>query len=528
MKKIENIAYYLFLGVLFVAVSSCGNDISREDKVSTIISQVEGPIAILNMVPGEIIKKSGVSDGALPYTQKMMLDFFITDSLTGVDYDVDVQIIIGGGTQFTPNFYGIFKLKDEAAFIELLTTEANAKVAEQDGFKYVIKDSDMYVIVWNDEFVIASNIPMSMSSMMGGSGSKEGKKTVDKLIGFINSADEEPVTTYSEFLSNDADISLHVMGEGMYAYIAGMSMDEESELEKIREMLEASSGDMFIRFNDGDISIQILSSLSDKLIAQMNMWNETAVNAKYLAFGSSSQPMYTMGSSMNVEKFVKEAQSEDALFDAGMLIKELEKMGLTLNDANNALDGDVFFVLDRLEIKKEVIDWGYGDPYVIYNPTPIFSIAAGVKDMGIIQNIFAKFDSVSAGLYKNGDAYLTCVNNVLFTTNDSTWAANFMSGNTVQIKDAEGVFTDKPFGLYLDFAKIAEMPDMGDEKALIEMMKYAKGLGDVNEMNLSFVFKDDSRNALRILTESISRMSEEKPQTEEALEIQSELEEAIQ
>jgi hypothetical protein len=125
------IVFIAFLGVL----SSCSADRTREDKVAAIINKVDSPFLIVNTSPKKLIEKSGAMDGALPFTQAMLVGFFIDESVTGVDYDTDIQLIVGKGQSFSPDFYGIFKLKNEEAFKTLLTEEANAEILEKDGIR---------------------------------------------------------------------------------------------------------------------------------------------------------------------------------------------------------------------------------------------------------------------------------------------------------------------------------------------------------------------------------------------------------
>ena len=192
MKK-RRINWSVVLLALFVAgLASCSADRTREEKVSAIIGKIESPFFVMNMTPGNIIEKSGATDGALPYTLEMLLGFFIDEEITGLDYSVPVQIIMGKGGGYTPKFYGIYKLKDEVAFKELLETEANATISEKDGFQYVLKESDNYVLVWDEDIAIATSIPMDLASVFSG-GSKDGMKTVDKTIELIKAAEEGEV-----------------------------------------------------------------------------------------------------------------------------------------------------------------------------------------------------------------------------------------------------------------------------------------------------------------------------------------------
>lgn len=523
MKKIKKQQLVFIISICTGLIfSSCGSDTSRESQVSTIISHISDPMLVVNFSPGSLIEKSGAMEDALPFTQKMLLGFFIDDSVTGIDYDIKSQIVVTKGEQNMPNVYGISKIRNETSFINLMQTELNAEVQERDGFKFVVKDEDLYVIVWNDEFAMASNIPLSMNALMGGSMTKEGEKRVDELMGHINAVDDEESDAYLSFLENKADIGFNINGKGLYAYLEMMTMDEE-ELQKNKEMIEASSGDLFISFNDGNIAIDAVSRLSDELKAKMNVWKDGSISTDLLAFGASSNPILTLGYALNVENFLAQIMEEDGMYNTMTFEEELGEFGLTMEELAKGIDGDILFVVDRIEIKKQVIDWGYGEPYETYNPEPIFAIVTSISDESVLGRVLAEFDTLGGGVYTHGDAYLAKSNDVFFATNDSAWAYNFVGGNLKTIKDEANIFNDFPLAAYFDFKKVAEMENMGSEKKLIEMMRYAKMTGNLDEMNMTFQFKDESKNALRILTETISRMTDEGPDTEEARQIEQEL-----
>lgn len=529
MKLSRKIGWFFLVAFGAMLMVGCSTERTREDKVSAIIDEVDSPFLIVNAVPGDLIEKSGALDGALPFTQEMLLSFFIDESVTGVDYDVDVQIIIGKGPSFAPNFYGIFKLKDENAFIELLETEANADVLEKDGFKYVIKESDQYVIVWNEEFAIASNIPIDFAAMMSGNSSKGGMKAVDKGISMIKAASEGEVNEgYKSFLENESDIAIHFSGKGFYAYMLEMSMGESEELEANKETLEGINTNMYLNFNMGSIDLQFVSDLSEKVKENIGFFKEGAVNQNLLALGNSADPMVSMAYHLDFGKaldYSKEQMSEFAYQD---LEENLTDMGLSIDDARNALTGEMVFIVDRLEIIEREIDWGYGEPYLLKEPMPIFALIVGVSDKTILMNALADSSDVivGEGIVKKGDAYIVMKGDILFSTNDSLWATKVNSGGTVKINDKQNVFANQPFGLFIDFVTIAKMDDVDDVKPLIEQMVDAHGSGNLEEMNFSFVFKDASKNALRILTETISNMTNRTGEGEEYEQLEAELEAA--
>jgi len=494
--------------VLVFSVSSCGTDRTREEKISAIINSIDSPMLIVNTGPGELIEKSGAMDGALPFTQEMLVGFFLNEAVTGVDYDANVQIIVGKGESFTPNFYGIFKLKDEAVFVELLETEANAEVLEKEGCKYIIKSSDNYVIVWNDEFAIASNIPTDIMTMMMGGEAKEGDATVDKLIAMIESADDGEVNDeYLTFLSHKADMSLSFIGKGFYQYSLEMSMGETDDVEANREKIEGLNVEMFMNFNEGSVDLQFLSHFSDALKEEISFMKDAPINTKYLGFGNSDNPLFTMGWNVDFAKALDYAQNNEGTMNGGDLEVELERMGLTVEEAKSALSGEVFVIVDRVDQVKRTVDYGYGDPYSYDEPTPLFALVLGVQDAAVLAKAFG--DSLTEGtVLKNGDAYILLKDNVLFSSNDSIWAAKINAGGGTKISDQGNVFASTPFGMFLNMAGLANMEVMGDARIAAVILASVKGSGTMEEINISMILNDKSKNALRVITESISSMAE--------------------
>ncbi|MFT5820271.1 MAG: hypothetical protein ACI8ZM_001510 [Crocinitomix sp.] len=509
MKK-RKINWSVIILALFVTgLTSCGTERTREEKVAAMINSIESPFFVMNSSPGNLIEKSGAADGALPYTQEMVLGFFIEEEITGVDYDLDVQVIVGRGGGFTPNFYGIFKLKDEVVFKELLETETGAEIKEKDGYQYVMKEGDSYVIVWNEEFAVATSIPMDISSMFSG-GSKEGMKTVDKTIALIESGDEGEINEmYKTFLENDADISMRFEGKPFYGYLEDVSMGMSDELEEQREMVEEINSDLFVNFTNGSVDLKWVGNLSERLKEEFGFLADGPVDKRLLDFGNSKNPMFTMVYNLDLNKgldYTKEQMSE---YDYEDFEEELSKMGVNVDLAKAGLTGDILFVVDRVEMRTEIIDWGYGEPYESNESTPIFGAVLGIGDIAALSSLVAASDSLGTdGILKQGDAYLVIFDDILFSTNDSLWAVKVKNGGGVTIEDKGDVLTKKPFGMYLDFAKLVGMDDLDGVELAADKLESLKGEGDINEMNISLIMNDKTRNALRIITEAVAGFAE--------------------
>jgi hypothetical protein len=385
----------------------------------------------------------------------------------------------------------------------------------------------MYVMVWNEEFVIAANIAMDLSSLFGGgSGGNQGMKAVDKCIGLITAADEGEVNEdYKKFLENGSDVALTFMGKGFYNYMMEMSMGENEELAKQKETLEGLNLEMFLNFEDGAINLQTLTHFSDKLKEELNFFQKSAIRSSFFAYGNSANPIMTMGLNLDMSKALTYIEDQDG--GKENLERELEGFGLTIADAKKGLSGEVYIVVDGVNMVQEVIDYGYGETYTMNQPTPIFAMMAGISDASVIAKLIASADSLGQGLVKKGDAFMLVKDNMLFTTNDSLWALKVMNGATSQIADKGGVFKSTPIGMYIDGANFGKIAGVDELQIVTALLKEVRLTGNLDEINLAMIFNDKTKNALRILTEAIAPFTEE-PATEEDLVLEEELEEAAE
>lgn len=504
---------------------SCGDGPTREEKVSIMIEKVKSPFLIVNSNPKALIEKSGAMEGALPFTQEMLIGFFMDEKTTGVDNTVDVQIVLGSGGGMLPEVYGIFKIKNEELFIELLETEANATIQEKEGVKYISKKSDDYVIVWNEEFAIAANSTYKLTDIFNNSGDPT-MKAVNRCIAMINAVDENEVNErYASFLTEPADISMLFQGKGLYSYLAELSMGQSDDLKKNKESISGISSTIFIHFNDGSMDMNATNNLSDKLTAELSFLMNDPVDEKLLSFGNSKSPMMIMGYNFNVQEgldFAREKMGVDTYDD---FLEELNDAGVDVETFKSALSGDFLLIVDRIEVVERNVDWGYGEPYTTQEPLPIVGLVMGVEDRETMKGLFP--DSLNFdGAVKNGDLYMLLDDDVFFASSDSIWAERAATGTTVAVKDREGVFTEKPIGMFIDFLQFDHLEQMDEARPIIELLEYIKFNASLLEADFSMKFKDDSRNSLRVLTETISRLMEPEMEGDDYKQIQAELEEA--
>ena len=515
----------LALLLLSVMVYSCGTDPTREERVSILIDKVNDPFLIVNTNPKSLIDKSGAMEGALPFTQEMLIGFFMDEETTGVDNSVNVQIVMGKGGGFMPEVYGIFKIKEEDRFIELLETEANATVEEKEGFKYVKKESDNYVIVWNDEFAIAANGTYKLTDIFNNSGDPS-MKAVNRCIGLIKAADENEVNEkYATFLKESADIAIMFEGKGLYGYLEEASMGQSKELTENKESISGASSKMFIDFNDGSLDISATNTLSDQLMQDLSFLMNDPIGKDLLVYGNSKSPLMMMGYHFNVTEGLDYAKEKVGMDEYENFLEELEEVGVDVETFKSALSGEFLMMIDRIEVVEKTYDWGYGDPYVTQEPLPIVGLVMGVEDRETMKGLFPDslgFDGVMA----NGDMFMFLNDDIFFATSDSLWAGRVATGTTVKLEDPQGVFNDRPIGVFMDFMQFDHLAEMQEARPIIESLEFMKLNASLTQMDFSLVFKDKSQNALRILTETISRLMEPEFEGEEYKQIEAELEEA--
>ncbi len=501
------IKYLLVITVMISFLASCSAERSREEKVSAMINKVDSPFVLFNVSPGDLIEKSGAMDGALPFTYEMLFGFFIDDQTTGIDYDVNIQLIVGKGAAFVPNMYGVFKIKNQEAFAELMKTEGNAEVEEKEGFKYVIKSNDRYIIAWNDEFAVASNIEIDFSDLFSGSGGNQGVKAVDNAIAMIKAGEEgDTHTEHTAFLQKESDIACRIIGEGFSAFMDEMAVLEDEILEKNQDLMKGTVADFSINFNNGSIDLQILSEISEDVAEMVKFFNEGSVDSKLLSYGNSANPIMVVALNANTSTILDYNEMQMSPSDYEDFERELGNFGISIDEIKNALSGEFAIVLDHIEMKETIIDWGYGEPYVSKDPSPVFALVAGVSDKSVFSNLLVDSLQVSNGIYKNGDVYLVLSEDILFSSSDSLWAMKIAGGQGVQIEDKKGILAKNSFGMFANFGSLMEMQGMqADDLSLyISIFDELVGEGNIGESNISLLLKDNSKNSLRIITEAIA------------------------
>jgi hypothetical protein len=504
MKKMMKITVAALVGLL--VLTGCKADRTREEKAAAIIGKIESPFLVISTTPQNLMDKSGVQDGVLPFTYELILDFFIDEAVTGIDYSVKTQLVVAKGESFQPSFYGIFKIKDEAKFKELIEKEANATIVEKEGMKTAVKEKDGYAVVWNEEFAIISNIPIDFSAMFtGGSGGANGDKVVNKLIGLINAAEEEEVnTTYADFLKKDADIAMYYDGKGFYAYMKEMMMDEQEEVEKMRATYEGLTSEIYLNFNDGAVDFEFINHMSDELKTELSFIRDKGITGKLLGYANSPNPIMVGGYNLDLAKFfdyVESSLEEDAYNE---MEEDMLAMGLTVDEFKSCMSGELIYLIDRVVSVEETVDYGYGEPYTYTAQTPMFALVAGVSNPSVIQKLLADSLKMPNGAYHMGDAYVVLDGDVLFASNDSAWAGKVIAKSTTTVSKGTDLIAANPFAMFVDFTSLSQMGGMEDAAAFLSIFTEFSGGAKLDGGTFTLKLKDASQNSLRVITQAVA------------------------
>jgi len=525
MKKKISLLFATVLSIYFF--TGCSAERTREEKVSAMINKVESPFLVVSMTPQNLMDKSGVMDGVLPFTYELVLSFFIDEAVTGIDYGTKTQVVVGKGESFQPSVYGIFKVKDEKKFVELIEKEANATIVKKDGFRTAIKESDGYAVVWNDEFAIISNIPIDIMAMLSGKSGGGGDKTVTKLIDIIKNADEGEVNlTYSDFLKKEADLSVYYDGKGFYGFMEDMMGEEAGDMAPMKSTYEGISSEMYLNFNNGSITLDYINHLSDSLKQSLSFVQEKGVSDKLLSYGNSANMVMTGAFNIDFAKFFEYAEDQMGEDANQNMHDELARVGLTVEDVKSAMSGEFVYMIDRVIEIEETMDFGYGEPFVSKITVPMFAVALGVKDAAPVQRLLADSLKLPNGTYKMGDAYVMLDGDVLFASNDSSWTNKVLSKTTTAVSKGKDILSGNPFAMYVDFVALSQMKGLNDAEPFVKLFNEFTASGNLDAGAFAFNLSDNSKNSLRIITEMIAaeldRMEKGSNQ-----ELESELEDAV-
>ena len=399
------------------------------------------------------------------------------------------------------------------------------KFRKKDGYKYVIKDADQYVIVWKDEFAVASNIPLDLLGMLSG-GLNQGMSAVNKNIRLMEAVDGGEVNAeYLSFLQNEADLSARFSGKGFYTYLANATMGDES-IKKNKKTLEGINADLYVNFNEGNISLELLSDITEEVKDEINFLREGGIDSELLTYGYSQNPAFSASYHLDFSKGLDYSEEKMGEYEYKRLEETLNDLGLTTEQAKESLSGDVLFIMDRVELKEELIDWGYGEPYLNKEQVPVFGLVVGISDNDGLAGLMDNMVMGEDGLMKKDGAFIVIQEGIIFSSNDSLWATKVLSGETTPIANKDDVLTSTPIGLFLNFEKYGHIEGLEEAAILTSVLDYMTANGNIDQFNLRLELKDKTKNALRVLTETIANATI--MIDEDQAELMREIEEAAQ
>ena len=519
----KNMKRAIALIAIVLTVVSCGKERTREEKVSAMISKVDSPFFVGSMNLQTLMDKSEImKEGTIPFTYYQVISFFLDVELTGIDYTTKMQVIASKGGSFTPDFRGIFKVNDLEKFKGLLETEANAEVKEKDVMNYIIKESEHYCIVWNEDVAMISSVPLNLMAMFSGKSGNEGEKMIDKNIEIIKAGTEGEIDEeWKTFLTNDSDIALHYDGEGFFDYMTMMSMDEDEELEKMRELNEGISMNMYINFNEGNTDFEIVTDLSEELKKKWSFLGEEGASEKMLSYGKSENPVLTGSYKFGVEGALTyiEGMFSEEYED---MERDVEKVGLSIEDLRNSSSGEFVYMIDDVKQVSRTIDFGYGDPFEVKSTEPVFGIALGLKDnsymnskmqeMMMAQSLGegdAKMPEIKVwenGVVQMNEALIFLGEDVLFATNDTAWVNLIAAGNGKKVNNPNGIVNVNPIGMYVQFTKLSGLNELKDQREMISLMKDLSISMNLDGGSIKLNFNDNKQNSLKILTVAVGQI----------------------
>ncbi len=501
----KNFKIILTIALVNLLLISCNTERTRQDKVTAMISSIDSPFLIATLTPQNLIEKSGIEDGVLSYTEQTLVSFFISSENTGIDNTEQVQIIAGKGTGMTPDIYSIFKLSNAEKFEALIKKELGEDVKEKDGFKYFVYDN-YYVIAWQGEFAVGCNTAIDFNTMFSGKGSSN-NKTINKCITLLKAGDTGTLNTeYNDLLSKDNDISTYFDAKNTFAYLKKMKLVNAKDLKKYETKYGTTTHESAINFEKGKITFDQNFILADILKEELGFIGTKGIDTDLFKYGKSKTPMLSYSLNVNSTKALDYFKKEMNEREFNQINKELNKVGFTADQLAESFSGQVLIMIDGLNTKTELVDFGYGEPFETKSNEPIMGAVFGIKDNSIFNKLPEGVTVSQNGFMAFEDELFGCLtDDVFFISNDSNWVTKVMLGNTVDIEEKEEL-TDNPYGFYAtnDIEKNKQLLE-GDMK-IVTLFTKAYGFADLDNSKFTIELKNTSENALKVISKFLSEM----------------------
>jgi hypothetical protein len=500
------ISKLFIVATLAVIIVGCGSGRTRNEKVSAMINKINSPFVVASLMPQNIIDKSGAKeDGVLPYTYKTLSTFFLDANETGVDNNTKIQLIAGEGTGLGPDVYGIFKIIDEIKFKDMAEKEFSAKIKEKDGINYFIKDKENYVIVWNEEFAIVSNVPFNLAAMFSGGGN-EAETTVSRCINIIKAGEEGEVNElYKDFLAKDADVSTLFESAGFVDFLAGFGVIKKGDVEDMQKQYSGNSMQSFLNFEKGKITWKHEFDLIPELKKKFDFVGDKGISKGLFSYGNSKNPLFKYALNVETKGLLDYMENEMPAGDFSEFVEELEERGFSVDDLINTFSGEMLFIVDKVNVEKKMIDYGYGEPFMELTPSPVVGIAIAIKDKAAFAKLAENSEVSPNGVIRlDNNFYATVTDDVFFVSTDTAWVTSVLSGAVSDIARNSDNLTNEPFGFYTDFANNDKANFEALDIPIADILVNAYGFVNLSGAEITIELNDKSQNALQLVTKIVS------------------------
>ncbi|MFK8039517.1 MAG: hypothetical protein AB8B74_14585 [Crocinitomicaceae bacterium] len=502
LKQAKNILIGLTVILVSLFQSSCDNaKMDRKDKVAAIVGELQDPFLSATFTPQVLMDKSGVKEGALPFTYEAFATFFLSEKKTGIDNDGQVQIVVENSGGMVPNGYVFIPLVNASQFRTLVEKELSAKVQEKNGAQYFRKDDDNYVVAWKDDLAILTNIPLSLDNLFS-KGTNESKKAAIHLVNLLNEVSKKNIhEEFRQFFDKEGDVLIHGNGQTAYKLIDGMRFVSKKEKAQLKSLLDGTILETSLNFDQGSISFKGNYTLADSLKSYFNILKSTGVDASMLNYGWSSNPTMTFSLNMSPKHFVKLLKAQREMMDTEDLEDVLSEVDVKLDDLDKMFTGEIVVMVDGVDSTERTYTNYSGEETVYKSLSPKSAIVIGLKDPVRIQQAIDKMQP-GVAVQKIDGMWYHIQNEKLFLTKSEDWLAKIKSNQTILI-DANA-HTKNAFGFYLNPKMATDIGmDLDDMDHLKE--EFSSIMAEVKETGTEITIKlnEINKNALRVILEKV-------------------------
>ena len=485
---------FFFLFSLILLMASCNKEMPRKDRVASMISSLDSPFFISTFKPETIIDKSGVKDGALPFTYQTFLSFFILEGKTGVDNSEQIQIALSKGDGIVPSFYAFVPLKNASVFRTAAEKELSAKIQEKDGVSFFRKDDDNYVVAWKDDIAVVTNVPIKLENIFSKS-ANDSKKAAVGLVKLINGANLENIdTNYRNFLDKEGDLLTYINGKTTYGMLSSLRIIPFKQKGLISDLLENTKIESVLSFEEGVLKLQTKHLFPNNLKKKLNFLGNGGVNEDMLKFGRSEKPLISYASNLSSTGVVDFINSYAEIFNPEELDGEIEGLGLGLKDLETLFTGEVLMMIDGVETKTNDGDVNIEEP--------VIGVVIDLKDIDKASNYITQIEAMDS--LSDKVSFRVVLNDKLFISNSEEWMTMVKNGESVTIENRNGQLTNSAFGMVSNTGSFK-----GFEKDLKTLGVAMNNIDEiVGEMsldmsNFEIKLKNSTQNALRTIIEII-------------------------